>query len=238
VAKQTGARVDAAHRDAQALELRAGGASFRVIADQLGVSVSTAWECVERGLAATRQEPSSKLRTLERERLDRLTVQAVEVLQARHLVVSAGKIVRGDDGQPLVDHGPRLAAINTLRGLMERRARLEGLDEPVRADLTARIHAEVYSVDALDRQLERLNAELAEQDPQWAAHERRRHDRDQALDRFRAAWSTPGQVARDPARFVGDGLALLLEALDLDDAQREAAAAEVEHFLQSRHANP
>src|SRR5215207_7359295 len=117
-------RVDAAGRDARALELRAGGASFRVIADRLGVSVSTAWKCVDRGLAATRQEPSGKLRKLERERLDRLTVEAVQVLQAHHVVVSGGKIVTDDDGQPLVDHSPTLAAINTLVRLMERRARV------------------------------------------------------------------------------------------------------------------
>jgi hypothetical protein len=231
MAKRTGARVDAAQRDAAALELRADGASFREIADRLDVSVSTAWECVDRGLAATRQEPSSKLRALERERLDRLTVQAVQVLQAPHVAVSGGKIVRGDDGQPLVDHGPTLAAINTLTRLMERRARMEGLDEPARADITAKVHAEVYSVDALDRELERVTQQLAEQDPDWAETERRQRQRAQALDRFRAVWSTPGQVARDPARFVGDGLALLLDGLDLDDPSRESAAAEVERLL-------
>jgi hypothetical protein len=225
-------RVDAAERDAAALELRAGGASFREIANQLGVSVSTAWECVDRGLAATRQEPSSKLRTLERERLNRLTVQAVQVLQARHAVVSAGKIVRGDDGQPLVDHGPTLAAINTLTRLMERRARLEGLDAPVKVD------AQVLTVDQMDARIGELEALLGADDPGWAVQERRRRDRDQAADRFRAAWSTPGRVAADPATFVGDGLALLLEGLELDDPARDAAADAVERFLLTREAGP
>ena len=159
-------RVDAAQRDAQALELRAAGASFRVIADRLGVSVSTAWKCVDRGLAATRHEPAVKLRTLERERLDRLTVQQFRCCTARHVVVSGGKIVVGDDGRPLVDHGPTLAAINTMVRLIEQRARLEGLDEPVRADITAKVHAEVYSVGALDRELQRLTDELAGLDPE------------------------------------------------------------------------
>ena len=227
-------RVDAAQRDAQALELRAAGASFRVIADRLGVSVSTAWKCVDRGLAATRHEPAVKLRTLERERLDRLTVQAVQVLQARHVVVSGGKIVVGDDGRPLVDHGPTLAAINTMVRLMERRARLEGLDEPVRADITAKVHAEVYSVGALDRELQRLTDELAGLDPEWGEQERRRQDVDRRLGRLRDAWSSPGRVAGDPAGFVGDALDLALQLLDLDDPQREAAAVEVERLLWDR----
>jgi hypothetical protein len=232
--RPTAPRVDAAQRDAQALELRAAGASFREIAAQLGVSVSTAWKCVDRGLAVTRHEPSSKLRILERERLDRLTVAANQVLQARHVVVSGGKIVVDTDtGQPLVDHGPTLAAVNTLTRLMERRARLEGLDEPTRADISARVHAGVYSVDALDRELERVQQQLAQQDPEWGERERRQRQHEQAVDRFRADWSTSGKVVRDPARFVGDGLALLLEGLDLDDAQREAAALEVERLLWS-----
>jgi hypothetical protein len=228
-------RVDAADRDARALELRAAGASFRVIADRLGVSVSTAWKCVDRGLAATRQEPAAKLRALERERLDRLTVQAVQVLQARHVVVSGGKIVyqgEGETAQPLVDHGPTLAAINTLARLMERRARMEGLDAPTK------VEAKVLTVDVMEARLAELEAELAADDPEWGGREARQRDREQALDRFRTAWSTAGQITRDPARFVGDGLALLLEGLDLDDQAREAAVVEVEAFLMSRQASP
>jgi hypothetical protein len=225
-------RVDVAQRDAQALELRAAGANFRQIADRLGVSVSTAWKCVDRGLAATRHEPAGKLRTLERERLDRLTVQAVQVLQARHVVVSGGKIVTGDDGRPLVDHGPTLAAVNTLARLMERRARMEGLDAPTK------VEAKVLTVDVMEARLAELEAELADLDPDAAVHERRRQDLDRRLDRFRGEWSAPGQITRDPARFVGDGLALLLEGLDLDDQAREAAVLEVEAFLMSRQASP
>jgi hypothetical protein len=149
------------------------------------------------------------------------------------VVVSGGKIVVDDDGQPLVDHGPILAAINALVRLMERRARLEGLDEPARADVTARIHAEVYSADALEREIERVQAELAEQDPEWGQQERRRQDLDRRLGRLRIDWSTSGRVITDPGGFVGDALALPVDALDLDDQAREQAALEVERlFLQ------
>lgn len=234
-------RVDAAQRDARALELRADGASFREISTQLGVSVSTAWKCVDRGLAATRHEPSSKLRTLERERLDRLTVQAVQVLQARHVVVSGGKIVTDDDDQPLVDHGPTLAAINTLVRLMERRARLEGLDEPARADVTARIHAEVYSVGALERELERLQGELADLDPEWGDREARQRAREQATERFRRAWAASDDPLRpaanplaDVAGFVAASLELGVLLLSLDSNAEEALAAAVELWLMER----
>ena len=90
-------RVDAAQRDAQALELRAAGATYRQIAQRLGVSVSTAHECVTRGLDRTRREPAEQLRELELERLDRLQVEATKVLAARHVIVQAGKVVVDED---------------------------------------------------------------------------------------------------------------------------------------------
>jgi hypothetical protein len=91
-------------------------------------------------------------------------------------------------------------------------------------------------VDALDRELERVRQQLAEQDPEWGERERRQRLHSQALDRFWLAWSTPGAVGCDPTRFVGDGLALLLDGLDLDEEARSAAATEVEHFLRTRQA--
>lgn len=227
VAKRTGARVDAAQRDAQALELRAAGASFRVIADRLGVSVSTAWKCVDRGLAATRHEPSARLRVLERERLDRLTVEAVKVLQARHVAVSGGRIVRGDDGQPLVDHGPTLQAVNTLVRLMERRAKLEGLDAPARHQVDAR----VMTGDQMDDRIAELENLLAVDDPNWAATQRRQQERDALVERFRLKWSSPGQALRDPAGLAGEGLDLAIALLDLPADQKEAVELEVERVL-------
>jgi hypothetical protein len=231
-------QADAARRRAQVMQLRLAGQSFEEIGDQLGISDTRAHQLYQDALDRTIKEPAGRVRQLELRRLDRLELAASKVLAGKHLVVQGGKVVHGDDDQPLVDQGPVLQAINTLLRVAERRAKLLGLDEPVRADVTARIHAEVYSLDALDRELERVTAELAELDPDGAAGERRRQDLARRHDRFRAAWSAPGQITRDPARFVGDGLALLLEGLDLDDPARDAAVLEVEAFLLSRQASP
>jgi hypothetical protein len=229
--RPTAPRVDAAQRDARALELRAGGASFRQIAGLLGVSVSTAWTCVDRGLAATRQEPSSKLRALERDRLDRLTTAATQVLQARHVVVSGGKIVTDDDDQPLVDHGPTLAAINTLRGLMERRARLEGLDAPARADV--QIDGTLTTIDAIDQEVVRLEQELADLDPSYLADKQRKQATARDLAAFRTRWTQPGsRPADDPAAFVADALEVALAQLRLDPGEQEETVAAVERLLE------
>jgi hypothetical protein len=234
--RPTSPSVAAADLDARCLDLRRSGVTYRQIAAQLGISAANAHKRVTRALDRTRREPAAGLRELELGRLDALQAALTTVLRRQHVTISAGKVVLDTDGQPYLDDGPVVAAAQALVRVQESRRKLLGLDEPARADVTARIHGELYSLDSLDRQLERLNAELAEQDPEWAEHERHRQDLDRRLTQFRAEWSTPGQVARDPTRFVGDGLALLLEALDLPDDQREAAAVEVEHFLIARQA--
>lgn len=97
-------------RSANALELRIAGATYRQIAAQLGVSEKAAYYDVQDELA--RLDPvikgrAERLRDLENARLDRL-----------HVALAAG-IKAGD---------PR-AVVATVR-VMERRARLNGLDAP------------------------------------------------------------------------------------------------------------
>jgi hypothetical protein len=226
-------QAEAASRRARVVQLRLGGASFEEIGRELRVTDTRAHQLWTDALKRTVKEPADAQRALELQRLDALQVHLTRVLARRHVTVSGGKIITDDDGQPLLDDGPTIAAAQALVRVSESRRRLLGLDEPVRADITAKVHAEVYSISALDRELERVTAELAEQDPEWGKQERRRQDLDRRLGRLRADWSTPGRVITDPGGFVGDALALALDALDLDDQAREQAALEVERlFLQ------
>jgi hypothetical protein len=50
------------------------------------------------------------------------------VLRRRHVIVQGGKIVKGDDVQPITDDGPILQTTATLLRVMERHAGLLGLD--------------------------------------------------------------------------------------------------------------
>jgi hypothetical protein len=235
-------RVDAAQRDARALELRAAGASYRQIAEQLGVSVSTAWTCVERGLDRTRREPAGRLRQIEAERLDRLQVEAIQVLRAHHYVVQGGEVVT-HNGQELVDHGPTLAAIRTLLAVAERRAKLEGLDAPRKEEILTRQAEQAGEVVGaiLTRVIQGLDLgpevtakafnlirgeidyghlTLGELDVEIRriADELRESDYADAMRGF------PAKLAR--------GLNAGFAVLDLDDDQRERVTVAVESFLQ------
>ena len=236
-------RVDAAERDARALEHRAAGATFRQIADRLDISVSTAWECVERGLDRTRREPADRLRQLEAERLDRLQVEAVQVLHARHVVIQGGRVVVDRNGVPFTDHGPTLAAIRTLLAVAERRARLEGLDAPRKEEVLTReaeqageiigtiltrviqglelgpeVTAKAFNLIRGEIDYGHMSMGELDSEIRRIADELRESDYADAMRGF------PAKLAR--------GLNAGFAVLDLDDDQRERVTVAVESFLQ------
>jgi predicted transcriptional regulator len=116
---------NAAERRAKALELRKQGMSYREIGRALGVSRTAAHKYVTKELDAIRAETrasAEQLREIELERLD------------RYLAALEPKIVEGDD-----------KAIATALRVMERRAKLTGLDAPQRSEVT------VGGADVVDR---------------------------------------------------------------------------------------
>lgn len=91
----------------QVLKLRIAGASFPEIARQLGISVTWAWESCRNAILRTLQEPAEEVRKLEAERLDRLMLAQWQLAVA----------------------GDKDAAQMAIK-IMERRAKLLGLDAP------------------------------------------------------------------------------------------------------------
>lgn len=103
-------RVKANDRQRQALELRKAGFSYPTIAERLGyASPQAAFKAVDTALKKSIQEPADELRTLEVERLDGMLASlASQVKQGNH------------------------SAIDRALRIMERRAKLLGLDAPER----------------------------------------------------------------------------------------------------------
>lgn len=107
--------VDAHDNQLKALELRKAGISYQRIAEAVGYKdASGAWRAVKSALKKTLQEPSDDLRKLELERLD----------------AAASAIY------PSVKQG-QYGAIDRWIRIMERRAKLLGLDAPTKTDLTS-----------------------------------------------------------------------------------------------------
>lgn len=151
-------RAATAERRAKAVQLKIEGADYATIAAELGYSdQAAAHKDITRALeaAVTQQHKAVEiLRQEELMRLDLLWVEVWAVLKREHVTVSNGRLVRGEDGRPLRDDGPILQAVDRLQRILERRAKYLGLDAPTKH--------EVLTLDAIDRAIQELNAELGE----------------------------------------------------------------------------
>jgi hypothetical protein len=143
-------QVQAVDRQRQALELRRAGLTFQQIARRLGYAhPAGAYHAVQRGLQTTLQEPADELRGLELERLDAL-----------HQAMWP-RAIRGN-----------VWAVDRVLSIMQRRARLLGLDAPRRLAVSGEITLQTFAEHAaaaagLDAgsvlaEAERILAELQE----------------------------------------------------------------------------
>lgn len=125
---------DDQRRRAEVMRLRREGRTFEEIGEQLGVSKQAAHQMYRRTLADIPALEVAEYRAEQAARLDALLAKANEVLAAEHVIVQHGKVVM-QDGKPIPDHGPVLDAIKAVLDIEQRRAKLLGLDTPVKQQL-------------------------------------------------------------------------------------------------------
>lgn len=140
-----------AERRTKAIAMRARRESWQAIADALEyASPGAACEDVNRALKQRLQaqgEQADTLRELELQHLDELAQKVLEVLERQHVTVSHGKIIKGEDGKPLLDDDPVLRSVDRLVRIAERRAKLTGLDSPVKVHTEGVVTFRVEGVD-------------------------------------------------------------------------------------------
>ena len=110
-----------------AVRLRASGMTYREIAAEMGQTLSYAYLLVREGLIEMRDaatEDASEARAIELERLDAMTGRLTAKLQRQQREVTA------PDGVQSFVPDPDEATISALLRVMERRAKLLGLDAP------------------------------------------------------------------------------------------------------------
>ncbi|MDR3079836.1 MAG: hypothetical protein LBV60_02715 [Streptomyces sp.] len=160
-------RAATAERRAKLVEYRRRKVPYSQIYEELGYSSPEAaskdfHRTLEENLAG--QHASVEVyREEQLVELDYLAEEAHKILRARHYVVTAsGRIVEDPEtGQPLVDDGPVLAAIDRLVKILDRIAKLRGLDAPQRM--------EVMTIDAIESAIADLNEQLAAADAEAEA---------------------------------------------------------------------
>lgn len=145
--------IDHEQRAAAAARLRADNPkmTYQQIADAVGYSnKGDAWRAVQRCRKAVTQGAGAELIASEAAQLDDLFVAALEILEREHVVVSHGKVITGEGGKPLLDDGPRLAAIREMRMLRESYRKLRGLDAEQKVAVSGAVRYEVVGVDPAD----------------------------------------------------------------------------------------
>jgi hypothetical protein len=116
--QRTNARaMNARQRELKALEMRMGGHPYSAIAKALGYrSRSGAYEAVMRVLDRREQEPAERVRHLELQRLERLLLTYWKRATRKQV--------------------PDINAAKLCLDILARRARMLGLDAPVKVDIT------------------------------------------------------------------------------------------------------
>jgi hypothetical protein len=151
-----------------ALKLRASGLTYRAIAAEMQQTLSYAYQLVHDGLEEIRSaatEDATEARAIEVERLDALTVSLNAKLQAQRLEVTA------PDGVQSFVPNPDEATVTALLRVMERRAKLLGLDAPQQIVgegggpvLVSNVAASEEFMGKVEQLIARLNAGEAAED--------------------------------------------------------------------------
>lgn len=158
-----------AQRRTEMLELRISGLTLEQIGERMGVGKGTVSRVISTALTAQTREPADELLSLELGRCDLLLNEAMQTVRAFHPLVCAGRVVRAPLldklGQPVLDpttgevmtgvvedKAPKLAAVAAAVRVMERRAKLLGMDAPGRLqqDLNVTGTAQVQDMTRLD----------------------------------------------------------------------------------------
>lgn len=153
VATQAGA-----DKAAEAARLKAANPklTYQQIADAVGYNhKADAWRAIDKCRKAALQSAGAELIASEAALLDDQFVAAMEILERDHVVVSHGRVITMIDPEtqtekPLLDDGPKLAALREMRAIRESYRKLLGVDQPTQVAVSGAVRYEVVGVDPTD----------------------------------------------------------------------------------------
>lgn len=121
------------------------------LAERYGLHVNT----VQKRLASFFPEKATvtleKQRIRESDKLDMLEEVALELMNTEHLVVDRGAVVLDPrTKKPMIDSEPKFKAIKTVLDIMARRAKMFGIDAPVKAEVTHNAGVEIQVTELQD----------------------------------------------------------------------------------------
>lgn len=167
-----------AQRRAEIVRYRLDGLSLAEIGERMGIRADTVHVIISRALQSMTREPTQELFNLELARIDSLYAEALKAVRAFTPVLHNGRVVQiplidshgepvkhPETGQPLTciaqDRAPVLAGIAAAVRIAERRAKLLGLDAPIRAQQEVTVTSQSADMSHLSvEDLEAIKAKL------------------------------------------------------------------------------
>ena len=120
------------------------------IADEVGCSVFRVQKLLNKYTPKLMEREANAHRDIEIGKLDVLEEKLWGMIDEEYYTVSQGRVVYFETGDPVPDIDPIMKIIDRLLKVAERRAKLLGLDKPVRVEAT------VHQVDSVDMELARM----------------------------------------------------------------------------------
>ncbi len=151
-------------RDERMWQRRLDGAEQDVIANEFGLTQARVSQILSKMIKERRQNMADKAAEWSLSRLKRMRDQVNAVLNAEHITISHGHIIRrniggewdpesetwiGGEWVDVADHDPILRAIDRLLKIEEREAKLLGLDAAIKVETTSYNYT-VNGIDAND----------------------------------------------------------------------------------------
>ena len=147
-------RLETADRDAQMYILHKENVPHEAIAKRFDVSTATVGKGIQRAIHDTFRFSADEDRMVLADQIDALMFKLRRLLaEPQYMVSVSGKVVINPvTGEPLVDRSHEVRVMESLRKFMDMRAKLLGLNMPVRH--------RVEITDKMDDEIERLASEL------------------------------------------------------------------------------
>jgi hypothetical protein len=117
------------------------------VAEEMGCSVFRVQKLLNKYTPKLLEKDASRHREIEINKLDLLEERLWEMLDEDYITVSNGQVVYMETGDPVPDIDPIMKIVDRILKVSERRAKLLGLDKPVRVEAT------VTTMDTMDMEL-------------------------------------------------------------------------------------
>lgn len=149
----------------QMYEDRKAGMTLQEIGDKFGITKGAVFNRIRKYSTEIVETAADSYRDHEIEKLDEMETKLWEIVGKKHYRVDHGKlIVLGQEGEEevLSDDEPIMKAIDRLLKVMERRAKLLGLDNPVKQDVNVSVETRDEELLGILDQVRKRNEDIVE----------------------------------------------------------------------------